>query len=362
MINHNTFSPDWASPPGETISDILTAKNLTISDFARLMNDSLDKVKKLIQGRYSITVEIAQRLESVLGGSAIFWIQREEQYREDLERINKKTVITHAEWLKLFPIRDMISFGWVKKKDDIDGTLNECLKFFGVPDIRTWQNQYSNALQRVAFRTSKNFSTNEAATTAWLRKGEFEAEKLTCFPWDDKKLKVAIPAIRALTQVKEPHIFIPKLQEIFTECGIALVIARTPSGCRASGATKFISPDKAMILLSFRYLSDDHFWFTLFHEIGHLLLHSHKTIFLENDTDFSCTPEEEVEANNFSESILIPVEYRKELTTIEKTNFGIVRFAKRIGISPGILVGQLQHRGIIPQQHFNKLKIRFKWS
>jgi HTH-type transcriptional regulator / antitoxin HigA len=110
--------------------------------------------------------------------------------------------------------------------------------------------------------------------------------------------------MRRLTRKKEPSIFVPELRKLCAENGVALVIARGPAGCRASGATRFLSDKKAMILLSFRYLADDQFWFTFFHEAGHLLMHSHKAVFLEDGSDVSL--KEEHEANLFAQNILIP--------------------------------------------------------
>jgi HTH-type transcriptional regulator / antitoxin HigA len=146
-----------------------------------------------------------------------------------------------------------------------------------------------------------------------------------------------------LTRRKHPEQFLPQLIQVCSECGVALVIARAPEGCRASGATRFILPSKAMIVMSFRYRSDDHFWFTFFHEAAHLLLHGEKALFLEDGSDV--TAEEEKEANEFASALLIPSGSKGEFEQLNGAVKNILRFAVKEGISPGVVVGQLQHHG-----------------
>src|SRR6185503_7262686 len=130
-------------------------------------------------------------------------------------------------------------------------------------------------------------------------------------------------------------------KKLCAESGVAVISLRAPTGCRASGATRFLSANKAILMLSFRHLSDDHFWFTFFHEAGHLLLHGKKRFFLEADELTTTT--EENEANAFAASTLVPAEFRHELLTLQPTHKAVIRFAMHVGIAPGIVVGQLQH-------------------
>ncbi|HEV8072313.1 MAG TPA: ImmA/IrrE family metallo-endopeptidase [Planctomycetaceae bacterium] len=165
--------------------------------------------------------------------------------------------------------------------------------------------------------------------------------------------------IRPLTRKRDPDAFLPVLQKSCAECGVAVAVVRAPQGCRASGATRFTGRAKALLQLSFRYLTDDHFWFTFFHEAAHLLLHSHAALFLEGVAP-SSTKEEE-EANEFAAGILIPKRYTNELLALRADHHQILRFAKKAGVSPGIVVGQLQHRKLIKQDHLNGLKRHFQW-
>src|SRR5262245_53695423 len=132
---------------------------------------------------------------------------------------------------------------------------------------------YVGLQQIAAFRTSPSFDSQPSAVAAWLRQGEIETEAFDCNHWDPIRFRESLADIRSLTRQKEPRRFIPALQRCCAESGVAVAIVRAPKGCRASGATRFLTRHKALLMLSFRYLTDDQFWFTFFHEAGHLLLH-----------------------------------------------------------------------------------------
>lgn len=349
------FRPDWASAPGETISDILAEKGISVGDFAERIGETIEHAQGLLEGRTTITIRTAQALALVLGGSAEFWVSRDYQYREHTARIHT----ADREWLDELPVSDMIRFGWLQPPPRPSEEVDACLRFFGVPSVATWRNAYADLNALVAFRTSPTFDSRPGAVAAWMRKGEIECSKLRRAPWNSLGFRNSLQDIRRLTLAKDPDHFLPALQEICAASGVAAVIARAPNGCRASGATRFVSREQALLLLSFRYLSDDQFWFTFFHEAGHLLLHGAEKTFLEGlETETSM---QESEANKFAEEVLIPAEFKAALLTVSAETRAIIRFAKKIGISPGIVVGQLQHHGKVRRNHFNGLKRRFEW-
>ena len=174
------------------------------------------------------------------------------------------------------------------------------------------------------------------------------------------KLTEQLDDLKALSKIKSPKIFLPKLIKICAECGVAVVVSKTPSGCPASGVVLQLSENKVLMLLSFRYLSDDQFWFTFFHEVGHLIMHRSQQIFIEEAT--SQNNEEEKEANIFAGEALIPTPLRFELKTLKKDKKSIVRFALKAGVSPGIVIGQMQHEKIIPYNYLNGYKRRYNWE
>ncbi len=355
MATEQEFRPDWVSPPGDTIGDLLRERQLSITEFAQRIGQTPEHVRDLLQGRLTITIAIARQLERVLGASVEFWMSRDFQYRHDIPDYP----LPDKEWLDELPVGDMVKFGWLKPAPRPSEELSACLRFFDVPSVAAWHRTYAVLQEVVAFRTSLSFESRPASVAAWLRRGEIEAGAIDCGPWNPGRFHESLSKIRPLTRVKDPKRFIPKLQEICATGGVAAVILRAPNGCRASGATRFLSQTKALLLLSFRYHSDDQFWFSFFHEAGHLLLHGSRAFFLEGD-DAPATAKER-EANDFAARVLLPPELQQDMLCLPLDGREVMRFARRARISPGIVVGQLQHHGRIKYRQLNKLKRRFEW-
>jgi plasmid maintenance system antidote protein VapI len=355
MLNEN-FQPNWASAPGDTIQDILIERNISLEEFAKKIHYSKEDISDLLEGRTSVTIGTARNLHTTLGGSVEFWISRDYQYKKNITKYNK----TEEQWFKELPYDDMVKLGWIHSCSDTHEKINECYDFFNVDNINQWDLKYNNIIQKVAFKRTKLLESRPASVAAWIRKGEIEAEKIECYPWNKDAFKNSMYDFRLLVNTKDPSKFIPELKNKCLQCGVALVVLRTPRGCPVSGATKFLSSTKAIILLSFRFLTDDHFWFSFFHEAAHLLLHTNEKIFLEADEIPSLEIEED-EANKFAENVLIPPEYKNELYNLQLEPHEIMRFAKRINSSPGVIVGQLQHYEIIPHNRYNFLKRRYRW-
>lgn len=361
MTATNEFKTDWASPPGETILDFLSENEISREKFAHSIGQGIAEVDSLLVGNLEITPEIAKKLEESLGGSSKFWLQREAQYRQDLLRLTrKKEKDVEIKWLEELPIKDMARFGWIPASSRSQQTVDACFDYFGVQSVDQWRGIYGGQASAVSFRTSAAFTHNPGALAAWLRKGELVAKSTDCLEWSSEKFRSILNDARLLTRDKKPSNFLPILKGLCASAGVVLVIAKGPSGCRASGAAKFVDPDKALILLSFRHLSDDHFWFSFFHEAGHLLMHSKKRLFVDGpDEDQS---KEEIEANTFAQEILIPSEHKSQLDSVELTPVGLLRLAKSIGVSAGIVVGQLQNKGRISYARLNRYKTVYDWD
>lgn len=361
MVNQQAFQPNWASPPGDTIVDLLEDRGFARSHVAPKLGYSKEQFEGLLRGQIDITDELACLLEQHIGGSRKFWIKREALYRSELARLDQgQRSLTQHSWIQGLPIRDMLSFGWLRNPSSPDQLFARCLEFFGVVDLEQWQLAYSQVLEQTSYRTSPVYQTSPEAVAAWLRQGELQTASRTIKPWSATKFRDAMITIRSLTRKKAPESFLSELTEHCAACGVALAIVRAPSGCRASGAARFLGGNKALIQLSFRYLSDDHFWFTFFHEAGHLILHDKGTLFLEGDG--AAANQQEDEANEFAASILIPAEHQEELYRLGADSLAVIRFARKIGISPGIVVGQMQHLGLLSRRQLNRLKRRYVWA
>jgi HTH-type transcriptional regulator/antitoxin HigA len=357
--NSELFTPQCASPPGDTISDLLEEKGWKQSEFAKRTGYTTKHINQLIKGDAAVTETTALILEKVLGSSARFWLTREAQYREALAR-KKETDQLEADidWLDELPVNDMIRLGWISKARTKAETVLNCLKFFNVASVAAWRKRC--LIEVTAFRASPNVEKKAGAIAAWLCEGERRAAQIACSPFNRNNFQAELQNIRTLTLQRGPREFVPRLVEACAKHGIAVVFLPAPKGCPASGATRWISPEKAMLLLSLRYKSNDALWFTYFHEAGHLLLHGKKLLFLE--VTEPPNREDEDKADRFARDILIPPSDARRLRDLGYREEAVEEFAHQIGVAPGIVVGRMQNEKLIPYSHLNSLKIRYRWS
>jgi addiction module HigA family antidote len=353
-----TYLPDWVSPPGSTLEETLTERGMTQVDLAQRIEMSRKHVKQMLNGDAPITPETAIKLERVLGIPARFWNNREQQYRDFLARKAEADLLTRKlAWLKQFKHLDrMVQLGWIPNVEDPVERIRGLLDFFGVASTDAWETHWKAVAVR--YRKSYKHEPDRFALATWLRRGEIQAQDVECAPYDETAFRSALKEIRALT-LSPPEVFQPALMRKCAACGVAVVfVPELPK--TASGATRWLSAHKALIQLSLKYGTDDHLWFTFFHEAGHILLHRKSDIFIEAP---AATSAEEEEANRFAAKTLVPPgelqRFLSEHAPLSKSR--IETFARELGISPGIVVGRLQHDGALPHSHCNELKRSLKW-
>jgi addiction module HigA family antidote len=330
---------------------------MTQKDLAARMGRPLKTINEIIKGKAAITADTALQLERVLGTPASFWVNLERNYREALARAkDAKQLKGQLAWLKQLPIRAMVKVGWIQGKKRVE-LLQELLRYFGVASPDQWQALWTGA--GVAYRKSRVFASDPGAVAAWLRRGEIAAQDIRCQPFDVARFREALAIIRGLT-IQAPERFHAELTKLCTESGVAVVFVRELPGARVSGATRWVSPVKALIQLSLRYKSDDQLWFSFFHEAGHVLLHGKREVFIN---DGEAQNEKESEASTFAADLLLPPQALKAfLEAGELGEHGIIAFARAQGITPGIVVGRLQFEGVIRYNQYNHLKKRFEWA
>ncbi|MCA0402145.1 MAG: ImmA/IrrE family metallo-endopeptidase [Proteobacteria bacterium] len=353
------FEPDWSVSPGATIRAIMASRNLLEADVSAQLDLDLEDLSDLIEGRKAIDQRMADRLAEVLGTSPKFWLRREESFRQARSPARGEDLAgERSSFIANLPVSDMRKLGWISDYDR--NTRNEAVLSFFEDEFGDWRRNGRDLLEAVAFRTSQTHAAVPAAVAAWLRQGVIQARQLPRKNWNADTLRRSLDSIRILSREKNPTVFFPKLVEIGLQAGVSVVCVRTPKGCRASGATHFAPDGTPIIQLSFRYRSDDHFWFTVFHEIGHLILHHNSPMFVEG---IDClASDEEAEADKFAQNTLIPPSSQHEISEIGRDFKKIMRFARRCGISAGIVVGQMQKRNLLRYDEMNFLKTRYDWS
>ena len=237
------------------------------------------------------------------------------------------------------------------------------MRYFGVASVDAWREQYENPL--TAFRASPKFAKRLGPVAAWLRQGEVLATHLDCKPYDEGAFKAALSGFRALTLEHDLSVIQTALTAQCAAHGVAVVFVPAPPGCPASGATRWLTPEKALLLLSLRHKTNDHLWFTFFHESAHLLKHRKKGLFVDGLDGLN--GDLESEADRFACDVLIPPTDARRLETLALEAHGrlskelVKEFARGIGVAPGVVVGRMQKEKWVPWTHFNDLKDQYEW-
>jgi addiction module HigA family antidote len=354
----NEYIPDYAVAPGETLAETIRALGMTQVELAARTGRPVKTINEIINGKEAITPRTALQFERVLGVPASFWNNLERNYREALERIEeRKRLGAQSEWLKKLPVRAMEKLGWIRPRKDKAAQVAELLNFFGVASPEQWESLWSAGA--IAFRKSRAFRSDAGAVSVWLRKGEIDAKTVECRPYDEEKFREALLRIRTATTLP-PETLLPEMTRSCAEAGVAVVFVPEVGRSRVCGATRWLSPNKALIQLSYRYKTDDHLLFTFFHEAGHILKHGKRDVFVECDGDSDGAEEE---ANRFASTFLIPQSaYRRISRNVPRSAEEVKSIADELGIASGIVVGRLQHDGKIPMNRFNELKRRVDWE
>jgi len=356
----NEYTPDYIVTPGEVLEDYLEYAGLSQASLAERTGLSKKTINEIVKAKSAITAETALKFERTLGRPAHFWSNLERQYQEDKTRLADRTRLEEdLHWLDIFPYKVMVKYGWIESHKEKIKQLASLLQFFAVASPSQWETIWTRELQ-TAFRKKDNTQKDIALISAWLRKGEIEAQKLQCAKFDKQKFQYSLVEIRKLTlEDKRVDIFLPKLEAICASAGVAIVFIPALPKLGIYGATRWFN-DKYIIQLSLYGKTNDQMWFTIFHEACHIINHSRSGLYIEGR---GLEDEKEKEADVFAGNLLIPP---KELSSFLAYNptitlTSIKRFASSIGIAPGIVVGRLQHDKKLPMSWGNDLKVRYEW-
>lgn len=354
----NEYRPDRVSPPGETLLEMLEERGLRQSDLAERTGRPRKTINEIIKGKAAITPETALQLELVLGAPAEFWNQREKAFRSSLARQDEaKRLAGWKDWLRRFPYADMVNKCWVASHSAAGEKVRELLSFFAVVSPEQWREVHEKP--QAAFHKSNAHASDVYALSAWLRRGVLQATEIHARPFDRDKFEQALAEIRGLTELPIQDA-VPQVKALCADAGVAVVFVPQVKKSRASGVTRWLSPSKALIQLSLRYKTDDHLWFTFFHEAGHILLHGKRQIFLEDGAGLD---KQEQQANQFAADHLIPPSEAERLYSLTTYSQAALRdFASSIGVAPGIVVGRLQHDKRLSCQICNGLKRKLQWK
>jgi HTH-type transcriptional regulator / antitoxin HigA len=358
MSENTALERSLLSPPGDTIQETLDRRGMSQRELAVRMGKNPKNINQMIKGKESISQGTAILLERVLGIPASFWLERERQYRQILTNIEaEESLLDDQEWLHLFPLREMSSLQWIESRRDVTQNLKNLLSFFGIASPKQWNEIYIENSLTVSFRISLAHTNNPGAISAWLRKGELLANELSLKAYDRRAFVRVLKEVRSLV-VSHPMDLKEQLQRLCAEAGVAVVFTPCLPKAPINGASRWIRNGTVpLIQLSCRYKTNDIFWFSFFHEAGHILKHGKKGVFLEDVRGAQIGKAKEREADAYASEALVPRKRYSEFRARGQFTEATVRaFAESCGTHPGIVVGRLQYDRALSQASLNHMK------
>lgn len=370
-MDSRIYKPVSAAHPGETLLDYLDSFGWSQRELSLRSGITTKTISEICNGKAPISVNTSLAFELVFGRPAHFWINLQSNYDEvRIRNLDKEKSTDWKQWFEQFPVKELEKRGWLKPKNSESKSSDvfDLLNFLGVSSPKNWDAVWQAA--EVSYRQTRKFKTTEHSVAAWVRAVELIAEQIETKLFNEKLLKESLEEIRGFSRLSIEEAF-EKTESLLAKCGVAFVIAPALPSTGISGCTRWVNSKKAIVALSLRYKKDDQIWFTLFHELGHVLLHRKQHSFIldnadENLTDGVIDPEMqkfEEEANRFAADTLIPAGLLNKFMTFEvRSNEAIHDFSEAINIAPGVLVGRLQHEGFLSFHQGNDLKQTINWQ
>jgi HTH-type transcriptional regulator/antitoxin HigA len=332
-----TYDPDYAVAPGNLVQEYVDLWSMTQKDFATRLELSVESLNRILGGTQPVTRRTAEKLELVTRIAADTWMAMEERFQERHQKADRaRQAEADAAWLKTMPLTQLIRLHAVKKCTDKTEQLREVLKFFQVGGVTAWSDVWT--APAVAARSSKCFESNPMATACWIQLGINAAQSVECEQYSRRVFAAAVRRIRTLT-VRTPKEFVPELKRLCQGAGVALVFVPEIQGVHWNGATKWLSPSKAVIVMNNRGRFEDRFWFSFFHEAAHVLRDSKKELFIGDD---GATDAREVKADEFAAEVLIPRKWDSMVKAVTSRR-QVIEIASRLAVSPGIVAGRYEH-------------------
>lgn len=352
---------DLPVPPGEILAEELGVLGMTQRELAARIVRPPQVVNEIIRGKKSITPDTAIALSKALGGDPQFWVNLESDYQMTLARQREKdAVLSEMQWLSKYPVAELIKRGWLSAGRDKESRLKALQDFLGVASIEPKVYQAA-----VGFRITEaaQRKVSIGALAVWLRKGELEAQAIQTADYDAAAFREGLAAIRGMTE-QPPQEFLPAMTAICAEAGVAFCVVQELPKSGANGVARWLTDRKALLQMSVRNKWADIFWFSFFHEAGHLL--QHRTQYRMVIDGLGADPDNvamEAEADQFARDFLIPQESWNDFCCIDYFTPSLVsEFAQSVRIAPFVVVGRLQKEKIIAYNQLTSLKRRYTWE
>ncbi len=348
MSGKYKYEPEYAVHPGETLREKLNEIVMTPKEFAVRTGKPVKTISEILNGKSSITHEMAVLFEKVLKIPAGFWIKKQANYNEFIAREKQKEELKKSkDWAKEFPYIQMAKIGLVKTTRKPEEKVEELLKFFNVSKPSAWEDIYLNQKTPVFFRISLKHNKNPYALSVLLRIGEIKANEITAPDFNKTKLKNLLPELKEI-MANKPDDYLINIKEKCLTAGVKVIYTPNLPGTVIHGTVRWIN-NTPVIQMTDRLKRYDIFWFSLFHEIGHILLHGNKkNIFLEEIKNAEDKDDKEKEADEFASQLLLKDDEYEVIINQIKASHDILKtiqfYAKEFGTHKDIIIGRILHK------------------
>ncbi len=257
---YEKYVPGYIFTPGDVLGEYLENFDMTQVELANRCGVTSKTINEIIAGKASLTPNLALKLEKVLNRPAQFWNNLETLYKDKLGRQKEAEMASAAkDWLQDIPIAELSARGYINAttKSPIEDQLSETLKFFGVASIDAWQKLWTE--QALAARKSTSAETLLGHAAAWIRQGELRAQRMQCSDFNKTAFVGALQQIRNLTILPIEKVA-KRMQELCADCGVVVAFVPEMKKVPWNGATKWVSPKKALIILNIRGKGEDIFF------------------------------------------------------------------------------------------------------
>lgn len=348
--------------PGDVIKDEMEFYGWSQKDLAEILDVSEKHISQLLTNKVPITANMARLLSSVFKQSPEFWISLDVKYRTSAEGDSQcLDAKKRAQIFSVMPVRDMQKKGWLPKNKD--KLVEAVKKFWNIAELNF--SMLDKWLADACYKKSEAFSSkfNAYFARTWVQKVILEAEKNTAVPtYSKEKLERLAENLHTYTATGKIGIeqFIGELKK----CGVIFLVVHHLEKTYTDGAACWVN-DRPVVALTARFSRVDNFWFTVAHEIGHVLLHSDRlvdNIFVDStDNEDLLERQGEDEANNFAGHVLKYSQICQRFKGLDRiSELRIKECASQENLHPGIIVGYLQYEKMLSYRNLNHLKVCVK--
>jgi HTH-type transcriptional regulator/antitoxin HigA len=342
-------------PPGDFIREELEERGWTQEVLAEVLGTSLRLVNEIIKGKRAITPATARALGEAFDTGPTVWMNLESAFRLSQVRPRDDMVARRAKLYGMAPLKEMIKRGWIEHSPNIDVLEERVKTYYEIKSLDDKPSVFAHAA-----RKSTPYGTTSTSQCAWLIRARALAGAVSAAPYTERRLHDGIRRLRALANDREEARHVPR---VLAEAGVRLVLVEALPGSKIDGAAFWLDARSPVVALSLRYDRIDAFWHTLLHDLMHIV---HKDVTSSDeplvDTDLIgevaarayAKPEVEQRADREAAEFLVPQAQLTNFIARVKPLYSknkIRGFAATVGVHPGIVVGQLQHREEITFAH-----------